>query len=322
MKPIVVLAEPIAEKEIARLAETLEVRIADSPTGEQLHRCLDGAAALIVRSTQLRGEDIAYGETLRVIGRHGVGTENIDVAAATARGIPIVNTPGANSHSVAEFTVMIALTALRRMPEILGTFAAQQHVLTGSLPGFLSRSGLLGTTLEGRTVGLLGFGAIGRRAASLFEAHGARVIFHDPFLVVDDARARTWPSLLAESEVLSLHVPLTADTTGMLNVTSLSSMQPGAVVINTARAEIVDVAGMLASLDEGRIACYAVDVFTPEPPDPADPLLHHPRVIATPHMAAMTHDAIGRMASSVVDGVLEVLSGRQPTSTVNPEVYS
>ncbi|WP_395640480.1 NAD(P)-dependent oxidoreductase [Pseudolysinimonas sp.] len=319
-KPVVVLAERIAEREVRRLAETVDVRIADAPAGEGLRRSLVGADAQIVRSTPLEAADIASGPGLRVIGRHGVGTENIDVVAASAHGIPVVNTPGANAHSVAEFTVLLALTALRRLPEITATFAAE-HSIDGSLPGWLSRSGLLGAMLEGRTVGLLGFGAIGRRAATLFEAHGARVIFHDPFVTLDDPRARTWPGLLAASEVLSIHVPLTADTVGMLDAASLSALPPGAVVVNTARAEIVETAPLLAALDSGAIGVYAVDVFAPEPPDPADPLLAHPRVIATPHMAAMTHDAIGRMASSVVDGVLAVLAGERPLATVNPEVY-
>lgn len=321
MRPVVVLSEPIAEREIGRLAQIAEVRIADAPTGQPLHRCLGDATALIVRSTPLGAADIARGAGLRVIGRHGVGTENIDIAAATARGVPVVNTPGANAHSVAEFTVLLALTALRRMPEIREAFA-EQRLIGGSLPAMLSRHGLLGATLEGRTVGLLGFGAIGRRAAALFEAHGARVIFHDPFVVVEDARARTWGGLLAESEVLSIHVPLTADTAGMLDAASLSTLPHGAVVINTARAEIVDVASMLAALGIGAISLYAVDVFAPEPPDPADPLLAHPRVIATPHMAAMTNDAIEKMASSVADGVIAVLTGGRPASTVNPEVYA
>src|SRR4051812_769202 len=169
MRAVVVLAEPIAEREIRRLSATVDVRIADAPTGPALHRALDGATALIVRSTLLGESDIVAGRGLKVIGRHGVGTENIDIAAATTRGIPVVNTPGANAHSVAEFTVLLALTALRRMPEIQRAFAAQE-LTGGSLPGVLSKTGLLGAMLEGRTVGLLGFGAIGRRAAALFEA--------------------------------------------------------------------------------------------------------------------------------------------------------
>jgi phosphoglycerate dehydrogenase-like enzyme len=320
MRPVVVLAEPIAESEVRRLGESVEVRIADAPTGEALHRALDGAAGLIVRSTLLGAADIARGQTLRAIGRHGVGTENIDIPAATGRGIPVVNTPGANAHSVAEFTVLLALTALRRMPEVLRAFAAQE-LAGGSLPGMLSKSGLLGSTLEGRSVGLLGFGAIGRRAAALFEAHGARVIFHDPFVTVDDPRSRSWSALLTESEVLSIHVPLTDDTAGIVDAAALAALPPGAIVLNTARAEIVDAASIVRALDAGALSFYAVDVFAPEPPDPSDPLLAHPRVIATPHMAAMTHDAIARMATSVVDGVLAVLAGERPASTVNPEVY-
>lgn len=320
MRPVVVLAEPISERAVGRLAEVAEVRLAESATGDGLHRSLADADGLIVRSTRIADADLAHGLALRVIGRHGVGTENIDVDGATARGIPVVNTPGANAHSVAEFAVLLALTALRRMPEVLAAFRSEASI-EGSLPGYLSRSGLLGATLEGRTVGLLGFGAIGRRAAALFEAHGARVVFHDPFVTVDDARARPWTDLLAESEVLSLHVPLTADTAGMLDAAALAALPRGAIVINTARAEIVDVAAMLTALDGGAVAAYAVDVFAPEPPAVDDPLLHHPGVIATPHMAAMTTDAISAMAESVVDGVLEVLAGGRPRATVNAAVY-
>lgn len=306
VQPVVVLTEAIAPDAMRTLAETCDVRIAAHPTGDAARAALADADAVIVRSTPFGADLIDAAPRLRVIGRHGAGTENIDADAASLRGIPIVNTPGANADSVAEFTVMTTLMALRRVLPVRDDFLAGS-LGDGSLPGALSRSGRIGSMLARRRVGVVGFGAIGRRVAALCEAFGAEVTFADPYGPQDDPRARDLATLVAGSDVLTLHTPVTPETRGFLNAALLASAPRGLVVVNAARAEVVDADAMLAALDSGQVASYAVDVWDPEPPRSDDPLLRHPSVIATPHMAAITHDALAAMSAEVAARVLHTL---------------
>ncbi len=319
---MVLLTEPIDADAERQLREYAEVRVASGTSVDVLCAEVSEAAALIVRSSPLPADVVAAGTQLRVIGRHGAGTENVDVAAATARGIPVVNTPAANAGAVAEFVLLVVLTLTRRLPELREVFLGGR-LPGGSLPGAISRGGLLGRGLSGTTLGLLGYGAIGRQVATLFAAHDVDVIFHDPYVTgaTPGAQAVTVDELLRRADVISVHTPLTPDTAGLLNERTLARTRPGVVVVNTARAAIVDRAAMLSALDSGQVSAYAVDVFSPEPPPTDDELLTHPKVFATPHMAAMTNDAMARVARCVVDGVLDVLAGRRPAHVVNPEVY-
>ncbi|MGB4138156.1 MAG: NAD(P)-dependent oxidoreductase, partial [Microbacterium sp.] len=276
---------------------------------------------VIVRSTPFGSEDLDAGPRLRVVGRHGVGVENIDVDAATARGVAVLNTAGANADSVAEFAVMTAMMGLRRLGEVRRAWT-DGALEGGSFPGALTRRGLIGRDLAGRTVGILGFGAIGRRVAALCEAFGARVLFSDPFADPADPRSRTPEALFPEADVLFLHMPLLDETRGMIDDRALGALPPDAVVVNAARAEIVDAGSMLRALDAGVVAAYAVDVWSPEPPAADDPLVRHPRVIATPHMAAITADALAAMSDSVVEGVRAFLSDAPDRSPVNGKELS
>lgn len=169
--------------------------------------------------------------------------------------------------------------------------------------------------LNGRTLGLVGLGAIGQGVAVRARGMGMTVLGHD--IAVTDppagVRLTTLDELLAGSDVISLHVPQTPRTTGLIGPVALALMRPNSLLVNTARAGVVDVPAVLAALDSGHLRGYAVDVFSPEPPDPNDPLLHHPRVFATPHMAAMTTDALDAMAVAVAHGVLAHLDA--PTSS-------
>jgi len=306
VRPVLVLTEAIAPQAMALLAKTCDVRVAPSPTGEAARTALADADAVIVRSTPFGADLIDAAPRLRVIGRHGAGTENVDADAAARRGIRIVNTPGANADSVAEFTVMTILMALRRVQPIQADFLAGA-LSDGSLPGALSRSGRVGAMLAGRRVGIVGFGAIGRRVGELCEAFGASIVFADPYGPRDDPRARDLATLVATSDVLTLHTPVTLETRGFLDAALLATAPRGVVVANAARAEVVDGTAMLDALDSGQVAAYAVDVWDPEPPHPDDPLLRHPSVTATPHMAAITHDALAAMSAEVAQRVLHAL---------------
>lgn len=319
--PVVVVTEAIDPTAMDRLIERFDVRIPATVDASSLLPAVAGAAAIIVRSSPLPATVIAAAPGLRVIGRHGVGVENIDVVAATTRGIPVVNTPGANAVSVAEFVVMVTLESLRRPAKLVAAFQ-RGELGDGSLPGAIGRRGLLGRDVAGSRIGIVGLGAVGRRVASAFTALGADVVHFDP-AVGDGDRSTALPlnELLASSDVVTLHAPLTPETRNLLSADALAMLRPGAVVINTARAELVDTDAMVAALDREHVERYVVDVYAPEPPPLGHPLLHHPRVLATPHMAAMTTDAMSATSRAVVDNVMAVLDGKRAAATVNPEVY-
>lgn len=321
--PVVLLTEPISASATDTLRRFAEVRVATSPDPERLRDEVAGVDAVIVRSSLLPASVIDAAPRLRVIGRHGAGTENVAVHAASARGIPVVHTPGVNADSVAEFVLLAVLSRLRRLPEVTARFRSGR-LAAGPLPGAVTAGGLLGRSLSGRTVGIVGFGAIGRRVAALLRPHDVHLLRYDPMVPADDTLAVPTPldDLLEASDIITLHVPLTPSTENLLSAERIGRLRPEALVVNTARAEVVDTAALLAALDAGTIGGYVVDVFHPEPPVPDDPLLHHPKVLATPHMAAMTHEAMEAMAGAVVSDVLTVLAGGRALHVVNPEVLS
>ncbi|GAA1565535.1 hypothetical protein GCM10009827_103910 [Dactylosporangium maewongense] len=309
--PEILLTEPIADAGMELLRAAAEVRVAGVTDPAALAAGpLATADALVVRSSPVTAAMLEAAPRLRVVGRHGAGLDGIDLAAAQRLGIPVVSTPGANAESVAEFVVLAALALARQLPGAVATLASGGFPAGRSLPSSVVAAGLTGTMLVGRTVGLVGLGAIGRGVAVRALGLGMTVIAFDVAAVVPPQGVRLVPldELLRSADVVSLHVPQTPQTTGLIGAAALASMRPDALLVNTARAGVVDHAAVLAALDGGRLRGYAVDVFAPEPPSPDDPLLHHPRVLATPHMAAMTSDALDAMAVAVAQGVLDVLA--------------
>lgn len=318
VEPVIVLTEPIAAPGMALLERAGQVHIAHATDVESLRPLLAEAHALVVRSSPVTAEIMDAAPQLRVIGRHGAGVDTIDLAAAGQRGIAVVNTPGANADSVAEFVILAALALGRRLAQARDQFAAGKLSGQGSLPAAVVGAGLQGSMLAGRTFGLIGLGAIGTRTARLARAFGATVLASDPGVqeAPRGVELTDLATLLRRSAVVSLHVPQTAATTGLINATTIAQMPRGALLVNTARGGVVDEAAVLAALDAGRLGGYAVDVYDPEPPPAQHPLLHHRRVLATPHMAAMTVDALDEMARSVATGVAAVLAGSTPTTLV------
>ncbi|WBB90198.1 hydroxyacid dehydrogenase [Verrucosispora sp. WMMC514] len=310
MTPQILLTEPIAAAGLDLLRAAGEVHVAHATDPATLAGPLATADALVVRSSPVTAEMLAAAPRLKVIGRHGAGLDGIDLAAAERLGIPVVGTPGANAESVAEFVILAALTLARQLPRAVATLAAAEFAEGRSLPSSVVATGLTGTMLAGRTLGLIGLGAIGRGVAARARGIGMTVLAYDVAAVdpPQGVRLVDLDRLLSEADVISLHVPQTPATSGLIGTAALARMRPDALLVNTARAGVVDTAAVLAALDTGRLRGYAVDVFAPEPPDAADPLLHHPRVLATPHMAAMTHDALDAMAMAVARGVLAYLS--------------
>jgi (S)-sulfolactate dehydrogenase len=267
---------------------------------------LPEADALIVRNrTQVDAALLERAPALRVVGRLGVGLDNIDVAACRDRGIRVIPASGANARSVAEYVVTTAAMLLR------GAYAGSAEVAGGKWPrARLSE----GREALGKTLGLVGFGDIGRQAAALAQAFGMHVVAHDPMLSAQDpvwsatgVEGVTLDALLARSDAVSLHVPLVAATRHLMNAPRLAAMKPGAVLINTARGGVVDEAALAGALHEGHLGGAALDVFEAEPL-PADSVLAGvPNLVLTPHIGGVTREANARVSMMIAAQVRQTL---------------
>jgi D-3-phosphoglycerate dehydrogenase / 2-oxoglutarate reductase len=280
----VLVADPIAAAGIAALQEdpNLEVDARPGISREDLLRDAGTYGAIVVRSqTRIDAEVIARADKLRVIGRAGVGVDNIDVDAATARGVIVMNTPGGNTISTAEhaFTLMMAMA--RHIAHAHASVAA----------GRWERKKFEGTELCNKTLAVLGMGRIGSEFARRAMAFGMRVVAYDPFLSASRARlmrvdlAESLEDALGEADFITMHMPVTPETRHMLDAASLSRCKPGVRIVNCARGGLIDEAALLAALDDGRVAGVALDVFEAEPPAADHPLLRHPKVTLTPTWA-------------------------------------
>ncbi len=314
-RPRILLAEPIHPDGLALLQQSADVTVLPAPQPHALRAALADADGVIVRLTRLGPEEIAAAPRLRVIGRHGVGVDNVDLAAATRRRIPVVYTPGVNAVSVAEHTLALLLAVAKRVVEF------DRAVREGR---WQARDEIWGLELAGCTVGVVGVGAVGREVAQRCRALGMRVLGYDPYAAGMPAgveRAESLEELLAQSDVVTVHVPLTPQTRHLLGRRELALLRPGAVLVNTSRGEVVDEEALAEALAGGRLAGAGLDVFGTEPPPRDHPLLRAPRTVVTPHAASHTADALRRMAVAVAEQVLAVLAGRRPEHVANPEVY-
>jgi D-3-phosphoglycerate dehydrogenase len=251
---------------------------------------------------------IEAGGRLRVIARHGVGTDGVDLTAAARKGIVVTNTPGANSDAVAELAIGLMIALARHIPH------GDRLIRSG---GYRS---LRGIQLSGRTVGLLGVGGTGSAVARRASALGCRVLGFDPALTPAELEAAgaspaSREQVVAEADFLSLHVPATAATRDMVDGELLANMKPGAFLVNTARGELVVEAELVRALD-GQLAGAALDALRDEPPDPGNPLLERDDVILTPHSGADTEEARAAMGRGALDDLLAVLDGRPPRHPV------
>jgi D-3-phosphoglycerate dehydrogenase len=249
----------------------------------------------------------AAAPALRVIARHGAGVDGIDLAAAEARGLTVTRAAGANAQSVAEHAMALMLAALKDLPE----------VQAGMRAGRWEKTSRMTRDVEGLRLGIVGHGAIGSKVARLADAFGMRVAAFDPLLPAGalpgpGERVATLQELLARSDVLSLHCPLDATTRGMIGAAELALLPRGAVLVHTARGGIVEEAALLGALESGQLAWAAIDVFAKEPLDVASALRGHPRVIATPHLAANTPRGAVGMSTGAAESIVAVLAGRLP----------
>lgn len=274
---------------------------------------------LISRTVDLTAQAIAGCPTLKVISKHGVGVSNIDVEAASARGIPVYVTPGANAQSVAEMTLGLMFAAARR----IGWMDRELHA------GRWSRA-QDGIELHGRTLGLLGFGQVGQRVALAAQAIGMQVVAFDPALaggaspVAGVRLVESAEALLPLSQVLSLHVPLNRHTRGLLGAAQLARLPRGAILINTARGEVVDEAALVAALQSGQLYAAGLDTMAVEPLPADSPLAALPNVVLTPHVGGSTPAALAGMAAGAARNVLGWLQGTpvDAAACVNPQVLA
>jgi D-3-phosphoglycerate dehydrogenase len=299
------------------LKSDLEAQVAQviyNPTGKPLASSevadlLPGIDGYIAGLDDIDASALAAADRLKVIARYGVGVDKVDLQTARARGIVVTNTPGANSVSVAELALALMLALARQIPQ------AVEAVRGGNWP----RSA--GLSLEGKTVGILGLGAIGRQLARRLAGFDCRVVAHDPFVEAGVAKdlqieLSTLETLLSEADFLSLHMPLLPETRGTVNGEFLQSMKQGSFLINTARGELVNEEALRAALESGHLRGAGLDAFQKEPPDPQNPLLCHPRVIATPHLGAQTDGATSNMGWMAMRDCLAVLRGEAPAHIV------
>jgi D-3-phosphoglycerate dehydrogenase len=258
---------------------------------------------------------IEAAECLKVISRYGAGVDRVDLAAALRRGIVVTNTPGANAVAVAELTIALMLALLRKLCE------ANDATHQGEWPRHT------GMNLRGKTIGLVGLGAVGREVALRMQSFACRLVATDPVVEQRSAQAIgvhlvSFDELLAQSDVVSLHLPATSLTKKMMNCDTLNRMKPGAYLINTARGELIDETALTEAIETNHLAGAALDVFSQEPPKKNHPLLQCANVILTPHMGARTDDAMNQMGSIAMQDCLAVLRGERPSNRVNPEVSS
>lgn len=266
------------------------------------------AAAIIVRNrTQVDAALLAAAPGLRCVGRLGVGLDNIDMTACEARGVAVFPATGANDLSVAEYVITAALVLLR------GAWGASGEVAAGDWP----RNRLMGREMAGKTLGLVGFGNIARRTAGLARALGMGVVAHDPLLPADhpgwaEAERLDLDRLVADADVISLHVPLTDGTRHMIGKAEIATMKPGAILVNAARGGVVDETALVAALKAGLIAGAALDVFEKEPVTAESGAIFEgiPNLILTPHIAGITEEGNVRVSSLTVENVMRHLEAR------------
>jgi D-3-phosphoglycerate dehydrogenase / 2-oxoglutarate reductase len=300
------LLEALHDDAEALLRDAGEVVVAAAPAGDAAIEAVRGADAVLTRGRgRVTAEVIAAGTQLRVIARAGVGIDNIDGDAASARGLPIVIAPGSTTTALAEHTLMLVLAACRRLRTLANAVAGGDWAI---------RDGHLGRELTGATLGIVGLGDIGSRVAELASAFGMRVRYWSRSATdTRFEREEDLDALTAGADVVSLHVALTPDTRGLMDARRVAAMKPGAVLVNTARGALVDEQAVAAALDAGRLSAFAADVLAEEPPGPASPLAAHPKAIVTPHVGAITDSAYRDMCVRVAGDVLRLLRGEAPS---------
>ncbi|MGQ9788137.1 MAG: hydroxyacid dehydrogenase [Candidatus Hadarchaeaceae archaeon] len=298
----ILVTDKIDEEGIRRLKEVANVHLAIGMKQPELIEHIKDYEVLVVRSaTKVTREVIEAGKNLRIIGRAGAGVDNIDVEAAKAKGIKVLNTPEAPSEAVAELVIGLMLAWARRLPQ--ADYSMKQ--------GKWLKSELMGTELRGKTLGIVGTGKIGQRVGALAAAFGMKIVAQDcviypEFIAGTGCEYADLVTVLKQSDYLTIHLPLTPETRHLFGSRELGLMKPTAVLINTSRGEIVDENALVEALSSGKIAGACLDVFSREPPVDS-PLLKLPNVVLTPHIGASTHEAQREAAILISEKIKEAI---------------
>jgi len=304
-------------KNDVRLKTELEAQVGEviyNPTGKPLTSAevanlLPGIDGYIAGLDGIDANALKSADRLKVIARYGVGVDSVDLAAAREKGIVVTNTPGANSVSVAELALGLMLALARQIPE------AVEAVHQGKFPRYT------GVSLEGKTVGILGLGAIGKQLARRLAGFDCKLVAYDPFADIAFAKDNhveldTMDEVIKQADFVSLHLPLLPETRGIVNENFLGRMKKGSFLINTSRGEAIDEDALLKALQSGHLKGAGLDAFAVEPPDPKNPLLALSQVIATPHLGAQTDGATSNRGWFAMKDCLAVLKGEKPTYQV------
>lgn len=311
-KPVVLLAEKLAPSAVSMLEDDVEIRHVDGTDRPALLEAVEHADALLIRSaTTVDPEVLSAGTRLKVVARAGVGLDNVDVSAATERGVLVVNAPTSNIVSAAEHAIALLLAVARRVS------AADQSLRAGEW----KRSAFSGVELNGKTIGVVGFGKIGQLVAQRLIAFGSRLLAYDPY--ASAARAAQFgvelvdlDELLERSDAISIHLPRTPETNGLIDTAALAKVKQGAIIVNAARGGLVDEEALAEAVREGRVGGAGIDVFAKEPTT-SSPLFELPNVVVTPHLGASTVEAQDRAATDVARSVRLALRGEYVPDAVN-----
>jgi D-3-phosphoglycerate dehydrogenase len=310
--PVVLIADKLAESTVAALGDQVEVRWVDGPDREKLLAAVPDADALLVRSaTTVDAEVLAAGTKLKIVARAGVGLDNVDVDAATARGVLVVNAPTSNIHSAAEHALALLLAAARQIAP--ADASLREHKW--------KRSSFSGTEIFGKTVGVVGLGRIGQLVAARLAAFGTHIVAYDPY--VSAARAAqlgiellSLDDLLARADFISVHLPKTPETAGLIGKEALAKTKPGVIIVNAARGGLIDEQALADAVTSGHVRGAGIDVFSTEPCTDS-PLFELPQVIVTPHLGASTAEAQDRAGTDVAASVKLALAGEFVPDAVN-----
>ena len=322
-RPLVVVSAPLHKDAVAMLERECRVIITDDPTEEGMIKTAAEAQGILFRGRPRSSASLMEAcKRLKVVGRHGVGLDSVDIPAATRLGIAVVHAPGSNSQAVAEHALMLMLACVKR------TLPVDRWTRAGDWSAKARAADDTGNSeLAGKTLGIVGIGNIGRRVARFTGAIGMRVLAYDKYVPADEVRRRgaepvqSLAKLLPQVDVLTCHTPLTDETRHMINGKTFGLMKKGAIYINTSRGGVQDERALFEALTRGRLGAAGLDVFEEEPTPVDNPLLNLQNVVVSSHVAGVTMEANRQMGVQVAGEMLRVLRGERPEVLVNPDVW-
>lgn len=319
----VLVNKPVDAAAIEKLRAVAQVLTPYTASAEELAGLVPTVDALLLcAGFSVGAKEMDSAPGLKVIGRHGVGLDNVDVAAATDRGLPVVYTPYGPTESTAEHAFLLMMSTARHLPFLDRASRAGDF-------GVRNRPESMGIELQGKALGVVGFGRIGRRLAEMCrKALDMDILVYDPYL--DPQAVAQWGAtwcddlvdLARQVDVLSLHIPATTETYHLVDSGVMGALRPSAILVNAARGTVVDEAALVEALETGTIWGAGIDVYDPEPPDTDNPLFALDRVVLTPHVASKTLEGRRLMGLTVAEDIIRVLQGRRPEFLANPEVWS